>query len=483
MQNKSFISIGIVIAYLVIVNLYVQKESKMNRRDDLEEFAVGGRSFKWYKVMFTILATWYTGSCFTGAFGYATSFGVFALYDTTQVIASLVLLYVIGPRVWKWGKSHNLLNLPDFIELRYRDGKLSFILALYTIFIGFPWTVMAFKTFGYVIHSLTYGALPFNLGIVVAAIFILTYTLRGGTKSVVNSDFIQGLIMIFGSIALILFMTHKFFGGFTPMFQKVYEKAPELLTIPDSAGWSSVIIAGILGSFCWMEIFNRMFCANSPEELTISTVGAPILGASMYILLLLLGIGAALIPEAVADPENGFLTLANMAGGPIILGFAGIIILAAEISSTDSGVVTGGIVIANTIIKRINPKLSEKKLVKVSRIAILVEVSIAAILSMMELPMLMEIGMFTFQHIIHVFPTAIIGVIWKRGNKKSAWGGIIVGMLITVTLTLFPEFSSQYFGGWAPGVVGFFFNLMTYIIIALFSEQEEYVSELFSELD
>lgn len=367
MNSNAYIAIGIVVLYLVGVNLFVQKRSKIEGEASFDEFAVGGRQFRWYMIMFTILATWYTGSCFTGAFGYAVSFGVFALYDTTQVIVSLVLLYVIGPKVWRWGKIHNLYNLPDFIELRYRDKTLSFVLALYTILIGFPWTVMAFKTFGYVVHALTYGYLPFWLGVYIAAAFILTYTLRGGTKSVVTSDFIQGLIMIFGSLAIVLFLTYKNFGGFGPMFREVATKMPELLTVQDTAGWSSVIIAGILGSFCWMEIFNRMFVARSEEELTVSTVGAPILGASMYILLLLLGIGAALIPAVAGDPENGFLTLAEMSGGPVLLGLAGILILAAEISSTDSGVVTGGVVIANTIVKRIKPSMSNDKLVRTSR--------------------------------------------------------------------------------------------------------------------
>lgn len=481
MNRDSLIAVGMVVAYLIAVNVFVQVKSKMENKDNMEEFAVGGRNFKWYYVLFTIIATWYTGSCFTGAFGYGVSLGVFALYDTTQVIASLVLLYVIGPKVWKWGKVHNLLNLPDFIELRYRDSKLAFVLAVYTIFVGFPWTMMGFKTFGYVINAITYGALPFNLGIAIAAAFILTYCLRGGTKSVVTSDFIQGLIMFFGSIIVILFMTHKLFGGVSPMLHQVYEKAPEFLTVNDTAGWSSAIIAGILGSFCWMEIFNRMFVAQSKDELTTSTAGAPLLGSTMYILLILLGVGASLIPEAAANPEQGFLTLAHMTGGPFLVGFGAIIILAAEISSTDSGVVTGGVVIANTIVKRVKPDSTESQLVRASRIAIFIEVVLAAFLAMFELPMLMDIAIFTFEHIVHVFPTAIIGIIWKRGNRKSAWAGIAVGMTVTVLMELFPEQAAGIFGGWPAGVVGFAFNLLVYVIVALMSPVDPETERLFQE--
>ncbi len=482
MKKESLIAIGVVAIYMIAVNLWIRKRAKLESDADMDGFAVGGRSFKWYMVMFTILATWYTGSCFTGAFGYAVSFGVFALYDTTQVIIGLVFLYVIGPRIWTWGKVHNLYNLPEFIDLRYKDPVLSFVLAVYTILIGFPWTMMAFKTFGYVIYALTYGAIPFNVGIVIAVIFILSYTLKGGQKGVVTSDFIQGIVMIFGSITVIFILAGKVFGGFAPMLQRVAAERPELLTISDAPSWSSVILVGVIGSYCWMEIFNRMFVARSARELKLSTAGAPILGAGMYLTLLILGIGASLLPEIVADPEAGFLTMSKMVGGPIMLGLVGIIILAAEISSTDSGLVTGGVVIANTILKRLRPDMTDRQLVKTSRIVIVVEACLAGGLAMLELPMLMNIAIFTFEHIVHVFPTAILGILWHRGNRKAAWAGLLTGLPVTVLLGLYPEWSAAHFGTWAPGILGLVVNIVVYVVVSLFSKPESYVEELFEEV-
>lgn len=41
---------------------------------------------------------------------------------------------------------------------------------------------MAFKTFGYVVSALTYGAIPFNIGMIVAGLFIMSYVMYGGQK-------------------------------------------------------------------------------------------------------------------------------------------------------------------------------------------------------------------------------------------------------------------------------------------------------------
>ncbi len=65
MKKESLIAIGVVVIYMIAVNLWIRKRAKLESDADMDGFAVGGRSFKWYMVMFTILATWYTGSCFT----------------------------------------------------------------------------------------------------------------------------------------------------------------------------------------------------------------------------------------------------------------------------------------------------------------------------------------------------------------------------------------------------------------------------------
>lgn len=482
MTSEAFIAVGIVIVYLSALNLWIRSKSKL-KEQSLDEFAVGGRSFKWYMVIFTVLGTWFTGSCFTGSFGFAAVTGAFALYDTTQVLGGLVLLYIIAPRVWKWGKVHNLYNLPDFVEMRYKSDKLALFIAVFGLIANLPWHVMAFRTFGYVFQALTYDAIPFNLGMILAAVFIMSYVLYGGQKSVVYSDFIQGQMMTIGAVVVMIYIVNKFFGGFGPMLRQVAEKTPEILVVSDVPYWSSVIMAGIIGSYCWMELFNRMFVAESEKDIKLVTAGAPLIGASMYVTLLVLGIGASLIPEVAANPEGGFLTMARMAGGPVLLSLAGIIVIAAEMSSIDSQLATNSMVVANNIVRKFHKDLTERDILKIGRITVIVSLVIALTVSMMDLPMLQEIAIFTFQHIVHIFPTAIIGVLWSRGTSLAAWLGMAVGLPITAFFTLNSELAATMFGSWTPGIIGFSINLLIYITVSLLSKPDDYVKGLFKQLN
>src|SRR5690606_35264161 len=203
------------------------------RDASFEELAVAGRSFPWYMVMFTVLATWFVGSIYTGWVGMATMDGSIALYGPLYTLAGLILYYLLAPRVWVWGKVHRLHNLPDFIEMRYRSRRLALFVALAALIIGAPWQVMALKTFGYLSYSLTYGAVPMNVGMAVFALFTLSYIAWGGQRSVVVTDFVQGVISMVLVMGGALFVIYKLFGGIGPMMSRLMAEKPELLTVSD----------------------------------------------------------------------------------------------------------------------------------------------------------------------------------------------------------------------------------------------------------
>lgn len=126
--------------------------------------------------------------------------------------------------------------------------------------------------------------------------------------------------------------------------------------------------------------------------------------------------------------------------------------------------------------------MTDRQLVKTSRIVIVVEACLAGGLAMLELPMLMNIAIFTFEHIVHVFPTAILGILWHRGNRRAAWTGLLTGLPVTVLLGLYPEWSAAHFGTWAPGILGLVVNIAVYVVVSLCSKPESYVEELFEEV-
>jgi len=474
-----------VVIYFVILGIVVGKWGK-GKEKGLNEFAVAGRSAPWWLIMFTVLATWVIGSTYTATMGYAVTGGAIGIYMAIYTVIGLVIFYYIGPRIWVWGKVHNLYNLPDYIGRRYGDRRLAILIAIAGFIIGAPWQIMALKTFGYCTTALTYGALPQAAGMAIFAAVIAIYCIYGGMRSVVVTDFFQGIVSVVVVIGGIIAAIYIKFGGVGPMFQQVLAQRPEMLVIGDTKYWTSIIVASALGAYCWLEIFNRIFLARSVRDLKIIARGAPILGGGIYFLVGILGVGGCVLASVNADlaaAESGFLTIFSEVGGPLLLAFAAIIIIAAEMSSIDSQLTTAGIVLARNAVGELKKGgLSDAGVVKLSRIIIAVWMVIVYFMSIGDLPALIVFAIVSYEFLAAMFPTIIIGALWKRGTAKGCWASLAVGWIVCGILQIWPV-TQAWVGGWGAGITGAFFAIIVYFAVSLASPKDKKVEALFTEVE
>ena len=358
--------------------------------------------------------------------------------------------------------------------------------------------MIAFKTFGYAFNEITYNTLPvweagpftINVGILLIGVFVLWYIIRGGMRSVVVTDFIQGIFSVVIVLGGVIFVAEKLFGGFGEILREVERTAPELLVIDGSTYWSGIILASAIGAYCWLEIFNRIFIAESVRELKLVARGAPIIATVVSLLLYTLAMGGIFYKGGITDQagaESAFLTFFLDAGGPAMLAFAAIVIIAAEMSSVDSQLTALGVVIGRNVVEKIHGRAySDKALVQISRWSILIWSAIAIFLSMGDLPFLITIAIKTYEMLTSLFPAIIIGAFWKRANRYAVWAGIVVGFTVSIWMSYTPDFIAGlpgYLGGWPAGMYGFAANLIVFLIVALATKPEPNVSELFDEVD
>ena len=487
----------ITLVYFLVVFVVVRKWASL-KHGSMDDFAVAGRSFKWYMIMFTVLATWFVGSIYTAFFSYGVLYGTLAQYATVYTLAGLVLYYYISPRIWIWGKVHNLYNMPDYVELRYKDKWLGVVFALAGLLIGAPWQVIAFKTFGYAFNEVTYNTLPvwtvgpftISVGILLIGVFVLWYVVSGGMKSVVLTDFVQGVISVVIVLVGVVFVAQKLFSGFGEIFREVERVAPDLLVVDGSTYWAGIILASALGSYCWLEIFNRIFIAESVRELKLVARGAPIIATVVSFFLFTLAMGGIYYKGGITDAagaESAFLVFFSDAGGPMLLAFAAIVIVAAEMSSVDSQLTALGVVVGRNVVEKVrNRRHSDKSLLSISRWSIIIWSVIAMLLAMGDLPLLITIAIKTYELLTSLFPAIIIGAFWKRANRLSVWAGIVVGFTVSIWMSYTPDFIAGlpgYLGGWPAGMYGFAANLIVFLVVAFATGKQDHVDALFDEVE
>ncbi len=169
-----------------------------------EDFLVAGRRLPWYILVGTLLATWVgNGSLFGGAgLGYRNGFA--GLWTSAGAWIGIVIVYFISRRIRNFGK----VTIPEIFEARY--NKTASILAIITTIIAYLTIVSyQFKGGGRILSIVSDGVITIEMGIIITAVFAILYTVLAGMLSVVYTDVVNGVLMLFGVFITLIFVIHE----------------------------------------------------------------------------------------------------------------------------------------------------------------------------------------------------------------------------------------------------------------------------------
>jgi len=481
-SKEVFISCAFLIVFLIFIiwATFFSKQAKL-RSDSMEEFALGGRGFGYFIVICTLIGVFLPASSYTGWYSWAMYEGLIAQYIVVYSIASFFIMYLFTQRIWIWGKNFNLLTQPDFLQLRFRSKPLSYIGAVSGLIIEAPWMIIEFASIGWLIAAVTGGAVSREIGILVAGLIVIAYTIYGGMRSVAMAEIVKGIlvlvVVIIGSVLII----YKLHGGFGNMYQNILNAVPQNMTFNTGGAysysyWNSIILTGTLGCFGWLSMFCRVYTAKNVMEVKKSASGGAVFIVLMSVLLYAAAAGAILIPGAADAGEMSFFFIAKQAFGPIFLGLSGVMVLAAAMGFIAVVISAHSVVIIENMIKPFKPDITESQRRKYSRITILIYGLLCMFVAMQDLPNLAQIAIIAYEGVVQIIPVIIFGIFWRRANKWSCGIGYVVGLVIAIGLGIHPM---AIFGSWSGGVIGLIANVIINIILGLAIKKESYVDDLF----
>jgi sodium/proline symporter len=142
--------------------------------------------------------------------------------------------------------------------------------------------------------------------------------------------------------------------------------------------------------------------------------------------------GRQLFPTAHltgSDAESIFITLATSSLPPILAGFVMAGILAATISSSDSYLLIAASAVAKNIFQGVARKqATDKQVMKVSRITLLVITLVAIFIALDENSVIFQVVSFAWAGFGATFgPLMLLSLFWKRTTRAGALAGMIAG--------------------------------------------------------
>jgi len=463
--------LAIVFYLFALVAVGIHKVSSVK---DSEDFMVAGRTLPWYILVGTLLATWMgSGSLFSGAgLGYRN--GLAGLWSSAGAWLGIALIYFITKRIRNFGK----VTVPDIFEARY--GKVAAILATITTVIAYTTIVSyQFRGGGKVLSMVSDGLVVIEDGIIITAVFAISYTVLAGMFSVVYTDVVNGMLMTIGTIGALIYLCIEV-GGIS-----------EIISVAESAGkwqwfgnWEAERAGDVSGPIIAISFFvptmlllmgdanmyQRIFSAKdggSAKKAVLFWIIGVVILESVVSMLGLTGAVAAtkgIIPDLVAEAQLGLTdsgvllearqsgsesvipAIARHAGLPLILGLLLVSTMMAIIVSTaDSFLLIPATNLTRDIYLRyLNPAATEKQIILVSRILVFI-LGLIAFLLVSQFKTILNAA-FTAYNIYgtSITPALLAAFLWKRATKEGAIASIVTGASVTIVWTFFlprwPEF-------------------------------------------
>lgn len=227
-MNWSVITPLLIFLVIIFVIGFWASSRVRSKESFLTEYFLGSRELGGFILAMTMIATYGSASSFIGGPGvaYTQGFG-WVLLAMTQVATGYFVLMVLGKKFAIVARKYNAVTLIDFLKERYQS-KWVVLLSAFSIII-FLFSAMAAQWVGgaRLIESLT--GLSYTGALFIFAVSVLVYVIIGGFRAVALTDTVQGVVMFFGTLILLI-ATIVAGGGISNIISDLATENPNFVT-------------------------------------------------------------------------------------------------------------------------------------------------------------------------------------------------------------------------------------------------------------
>jgi solute:Na+ symporter, SSS family len=322
-----------------------------------QELVVGNRSFATILLCVLMAGETVTSLTFLGAAGWAYSRGAPAFYILAYFPATLIVLFLLGPTIWRRGRESNFLTNADYFASMYQSRLLSLLVAICGVFFLVLYLTVQLTGIQILLEIAGYGSMEvISTGAVaffLIVIFVLCSGLRGiAWVSVVKDVLVLGAILFAGIVIPI-----HFFGSPVNLFTKLREAHPDWLTLrsnllPNGTVWfvSSVLVNAV-GFVCWPHCVAAIYSAKGEASIRRNAMLLPFY-LMILVLVFLAGFSALLLMPGLKgdDVDQSFLRVVQTHYPAWVLGgVAGAGCLAALVPGSALILAAGSLIAKNIV--------------------------------------------------------------------------------------------------------------------------------------
>ena len=456
-------------AVMISVGLYCRKHST-----DVNGFVLGGRSVGPWLTAFAYGTSYFSAVIFVGYAGqFGWAFGVSSTWIGlgNAFIGSLLAWVILGRRTRIMTQHLEARTMPEYLGKRYDSSKLKVLASLITFVFLIPYTASLFNGLSRLFE------MAFNIDyaycVIVMAVLTGIYVIVGGYMATAINDFIQGIIMLFGIVAVILAVLSKNGGlmgsmaamgsleeaPFTGAFVSFLGPNPLFLVV--------VVLLTSLGTWGLPQMVAKFYAITNEGAIkkgtAISTLFAIIVAGGCYFLG---GFGRLFVTQDQVD-ANGFDSVVPtmLSGLPdILIAIVLILVLSASMSTLSSLVLTSSSTLTLDFISPLSKKdLEESQKLTIMRVFVAFFIVVSAVIAIVQaksrITFIAQLMGVSWGALAGSFLAPFMyGLYWKKTTKAACAVTYLTGTCLMI-VQLCVSLGLIAFDG---GVLGFIFQNSLY---------------------
>ncbi len=454
---------------MVGVGVYSRKHAT-----SVSGFVLGGRSVGPWLTAFAYGTSYFSAVVFVG---YAGQFGwKYGMASTwiglgNAIIGSLLAWVVLGRRTRVMTQHLSSSTMPEFFGQRF-DSKVLKIVASVIIFVFLiPYTASIYNGLSRLFEMAFH--VPYAVCVVVMAVFTAVYVILGGYMATAINDFIQGIIMLIGIVAVIAAVLNGQ-GGFTqavmqlariPSDVEATAGQPGAFTAffgPDPKGLLGVVVLTSLGTWGLPQMVQKFYAIKNEKAIqtgtVISTIFAVVVSGGCYFLG---GFARLFDSDAIRNAQGAVVydsiipfMLSKLPD--ILIGVVVVLVLSASMSTLSSLVLTSSSTMTLDLLKgNVFKKMSEKKQIVTMQVLIVFFIVISVVLALNPPTFIAQLMGISWGALAGAFLAPFLyGIYWKGVTKAAVWASFLCGVGITVSNMFFRFIASPINAGAIAMVAG-----------------------------
>ena len=436
-------------AVMIGVGLYCRKHAT-----DVNGFVLGGRSVGPWLTAFAYGTSYFSAVVFVGYAGqFGWKYGIAATWAGigNALLGSLLAWAVLGRRTRVMTQHLDSATMPQFFEQRFQSKALKLAASAVIFIFLIPYTASLYnglsRLFGMAFD------IDYSICVIVMAILTGIYVIAGGYMATAINDFIQGVIMIVGIIAVIGAVLNSQ-GGFLEALNKLGQVSDPLVSStpgifnsffgPDPINLLGVVLLTSLGTWGLPQMVQKFYAIKSEQAIhkgmIISTVFALIVAGGCYFL----GGFGRLFADRIGVTEAGVpvggydAVIPTMLSGlpTVLIAVVVVLVLSASMSTLSSLVLASSSTLTLDFLKgNLIKDMDEKKQMRWMKGLIVVFIAISVILAIVQykssVTFIAQLMGVSWGALAGAFLAPFLyGLYWKKTTAAGCWASFLFSTVV-----------------------------------------------------